>query len=171
MKWKCLALKFLADLIISFCSFRNFTAGAQKSAKHSEESQAYTSSLLLRKKITKGFNEGIINEATLKSLSYKRDLFFPFSLLLLNTRPVGRQVLQVCGMFVSTMFTLWHLLTSVSGYCTAFDYRHALGWPFCHSPNALSVLLDSSRGFPCCAFNPSSVIALALSSRLECLIY
>ncbi|XP_047941636.1 uncharacterized protein LOC125188681 isoform X1 [Salvia hispanica] len=72
-------------------SFRNFTAGAQKSAKHSEESQAYTSSLLLRKKIIKGFNEGIINEATLKSLSYKRDLFFPFSLLLLNTRPVGRQ--------------------------------------------------------------------------------
>ncbi|KAG6414213.1 hypothetical protein SASPL_126931 [Salvia splendens] len=72
-------------------SFRNFTAGAQKSAKHSEESQAYTSSLLHRKKITKGFNEGIINEATLKSLSYKRDLFFPFSLLLLNTRPVGRQ--------------------------------------------------------------------------------
>ncbi|XP_057810160.1 uncharacterized protein LOC131024660 isoform X2 [Salvia miltiorrhiza] len=72
-------------------SFRNFTSGAQKSSKHSEESQVYTSSLLSRKKITKGFNGGIINEATLKSLGYKRDFLFPFSLLLLNTRPVGRQ--------------------------------------------------------------------------------
>lgn len=94
------------DLIISSCSFRNFTAGAEKSAKHPEESQVYTSSLLSRKKITKGFNGGIINKVTLKSLDYKRDFLFPFSLLLLNTRPVGRQVLQVCDMFVNTTFIL-----------------------------------------------------------------
>lgn len=78
-------------LIISSLNFRNFNAGAQNSTKHAEESQVYTS-LLSRKKITKGFNGGIINEATLKSLCYRRDFLFPFSLLLLNTRPVGRQV-------------------------------------------------------------------------------
>ncbi|KAH6818003.1 MraZ [Perilla frutescens var. frutescens] len=72
-------------------SWRNFTAEAQNSAKHAEESQVYTGSLLSRKKITKGFNGGIINESTLQALGYKRDFLFPFSLLLLNTRPVGRQ--------------------------------------------------------------------------------
>ncbi|KAL1531208.1 hypothetical protein AAHA92_33913 [Salvia divinorum] len=92
-------------------SFRNFTSGAPKSAKHSEVSRVHTSSLLPRKKITKGLNEGIINEATLKSLSYKRDFFFPFSLLLLNTRPVGRQdtvqllitVMLLADLFVSLL--------------------------------------------------------------------
>lgn len=152
-------------------SFRNYTAGEQNRADHAEESQVHTSSLLPSKKITKGFNGGIINEATLKSLGYKRDFLFPFSLLLLNTRPVGRQVLQVCNMLLSLTFTLWHLLASVSGYSTAFDYCHALGWSFCHSPNAIYVLLDSSWGFPCCASSSSSVIALALSGRLECVVY
>lgn len=70
---------------------------AQNSPKHAEGSQVYSNPVLFRKKITtKGFNGGIVNEATLKSLGYRRDFLFPFSLLLLNTRPVGRQVLGFC---------------------------------------------------------------------------
>ncbi|XP_051114484.1 uncharacterized protein LOC127240078 [Andrographis paniculata] len=71
-------------------SSRNFDA-SPNSAKQADESQGNTSHLLTRKKITGGFNGGIINEATLKFLSYKKDFLFPLSLLLLNTRPVGRQ--------------------------------------------------------------------------------
>ncbi|KAG8374639.1 hypothetical protein BUALT_Bualt10G0016900 [Buddleja alternifolia] len=78
-------------LDISDASSRNFAPVAQSSAKPTEESQVFTSHLLSRKKITGGFNGGIINETTLKSLGYKRNYLFPFSLLLLNTRPVGRQ--------------------------------------------------------------------------------
>ncbi|XP_075505715.1 uncharacterized protein LOC142542775 isoform X2 [Primulina tabacum] len=87
----------LCDLHQSEClehgdSFsRNFAAGTLSSVKLAEESQVYTSHLLSRKKITGGFNGGVINEASLKSLVYKRDYLYPFSLLLLNTRPVGRQ--------------------------------------------------------------------------------
>ncbi|CAI0388569.1 unnamed protein product [Linum tenue] len=44
-----------------------------------------------RKKLTGGINGGVINEVTLKSLDYRRDFLFPLSLLLHNTRPVGRQ--------------------------------------------------------------------------------
>ncbi|KAM7254037.1 hypothetical protein ACFE04_031719 [Oxalis oulophora] len=56
-----------------------------------QQSHAYTSHALLRKKITGGINGGVINEATLKSLDFKRDYLFPLSLFLHNTRPVGRQ--------------------------------------------------------------------------------
>ncbi|XP_075522952.1 uncharacterized protein LOC142555760 [Primulina tabacum] len=70
---------------------RNFAAGTQSSVKLAEESQVYNNHLLSRKRITGGFNGGMINEASLKSLVYKRDYLYPFSMLLLNTRPVGRQ--------------------------------------------------------------------------------
>ncbi|PIN13491.1 hypothetical protein CDL12_13887 [Handroanthus impetiginosus] len=76
-------------LDISDASPRSFASVAQNSVKH--ENQVYASNVLARKKITGGLNGGVINEATLKSLGYKRDFLFPFSLLLLNTRPVGRQ--------------------------------------------------------------------------------
>ncbi|GFP99148.1 hypothetical protein PHJA_002058700 [Phtheirospermum japonicum] len=72
-------------------SSRNFATVAHNCVKHAEESQVYTNHILSRKKITRGFNGGIINETTVKSLHYRRDFLFPFSLLLLNTRPVGRQ--------------------------------------------------------------------------------
>jgi hypothetical protein len=63
----------------------------QKSLKQPQQSQPYTSHALCRRRITGGNNGGIINDATLKSLEFKRDYLFPFSLLLHNTRPVGRQ--------------------------------------------------------------------------------
>lgn len=47
---------------------------------------------LARKRINGGINGGLINEISLESLEYRRDMLFPFSLLLNNTRPVGRQV-------------------------------------------------------------------------------
>lgn len=43
------------------------------------------------KKITGGINGGLITDATLKSLDFRRDFLFLFSLLLHNTRPVGRE--------------------------------------------------------------------------------
>lgn len=43
--------------------------------------------------MTGGVNGGIINEAALKTLDYRRDYLFPFSLLLQNTRPIGLQVI------------------------------------------------------------------------------
>ncbi|WZZ02138.1 hypothetical protein YC2023_074466 [Brassica napus] len=46
---------------------------------------------LSRKRINGGINGGLINEISIESLEYRRDLLFPFSLLLNNTRPVGRQ--------------------------------------------------------------------------------
>ncbi|KAL8064669.1 hypothetical protein ABFX02_01G106300 [Erythranthe guttata] len=72
-------------------SSRSSASVAENSANLDEDNQSHTSHVLSRKKITRGFNGGIINEDTLKSLGYKRDFLFPLSLLLLNTRPVGRQ--------------------------------------------------------------------------------
>ncbi|KAG2302148.1 hypothetical protein Bca52824_030799 [Brassica carinata] len=46
---------------------------------------------LSRKRINGGINGGLINEISIQSLDYRRDLLYPFSLLLNNTRPVGRQ--------------------------------------------------------------------------------
>ncbi|KAF5729667.1 hypothetical protein HS088_TW20G00031 [Tripterygium wilfordii] len=50
-----------------------------------------TSHALSRKKITGGINGGLIDNATLNSLNFRRDFLFPLSLLLHNARPVGRQ--------------------------------------------------------------------------------
>ncbi|KAG8634220.1 uncharacterized protein LOC110604465 isoform X1 [Manihot esculenta] len=62
-----------------------------KSLKQLQQDRPYMSQVLSRKKMTGGINGGLINDATLKSLEFRRDFLFPFSLLLHNTRPVGRQ--------------------------------------------------------------------------------
>lgn len=72
---------------------------AQKSLKQPQQSHAYPSQALSRKRITGGINGGLINDTTLKSLEFKRDYLFPFSLLLHNTRPVGRQVLVFSSLY------------------------------------------------------------------------
>ncbi|KAL1354456.1 uncharacterized protein [Arachis hypogaea] len=56
-----------------------------------QHSWPYISNSLSLKRITGGINGGLINDATLRSLDFKRDFLFPLSLLLCNTRPVGRQ--------------------------------------------------------------------------------
>ncbi|KAL4590948.1 hypothetical protein LXL04_003895 [Taraxacum kok-saghyz] len=56
-------------------------------SKQLQPSQSYTS----RKRVAGGVNGGIINDISLKSLDFRRDYFFPFSLFLHNTRPTGRQ--------------------------------------------------------------------------------
>lgn len=63
----------------------------QKSLKQPQQSQPYMTHALCRKRIMGGINGGLINDVTLKSLDFRRDFLFPFSLLLHNTRPVGRQ--------------------------------------------------------------------------------
>lgn len=68
---------------------RNATAAAQKTQQLNQSS--LSSHVLSRKKISGGINGGLINEATVKSLDYRKDFLFPFSLFLHNTRPVGRE--------------------------------------------------------------------------------
>ncbi|KAK6935053.1 hypothetical protein RJ641_035208 [Dillenia turbinata] len=70
---------------------RTSTSVIQKGGLQKQQSMPYGSHSLSRKKLTGGINGGIINEATLMSLDFRRDLFFPVSLLLRNTRPVGRK--------------------------------------------------------------------------------
>lgn len=80
-----------------FCKFidpytRTDAASARTNTKQSQQSLSFIGHALSIKKITGGINGGIINDSTLRSLDYRRDYLFPFSLLLHNTRPVGRQV-------------------------------------------------------------------------------
>ncbi|EOY24117.1 Uncharacterized protein TCM_015803 isoform 1 [Theobroma cacao] len=70
---------------------RKDAASAGQSLKQLQQNWPYPTHALSRKKITGGINGGLINDATLRSLEFKRDFLFPFSLLLHNTRPVGRQ--------------------------------------------------------------------------------
>ncbi|XP_059656702.1 uncharacterized protein LOC132303459 [Cornus florida] len=70
---------------------RKVVTVAQKSLMKHQQSQTCMSNALSRKRISGGINGGLINDATLKSLDFKRDFLFPFSLLLHNTRPIGRQ--------------------------------------------------------------------------------
>ncbi|XP_031253485.1 uncharacterized protein LOC116111450 [Pistacia vera] len=70
---------------------RKNTACPGRSNKQLQQSRPYTSHPLSLKKITGGINGGLINDATLRSLEFRRDFLFPLSLLLHNTRPVGRQ--------------------------------------------------------------------------------
>ncbi|GER45886.1 glycine-rich protein [Striga asiatica] len=80
--------------------------------------------ILSRKKITRGFNGGIVNETTLKSLHCKRDFLFPFSLLLLNTRPVGRQdtiqllitIMLVADLFVTLLMLFMFYWISLGAF-------------------------------------------------------
>ncbi|KAJ4846828.1 hypothetical protein Tsubulata_004625 [Turnera subulata] len=69
--------------------------------KHQQQDQPYSSQALSLKKITGGINGGLINDATLKSLDFRRDYLFPFSLLLHNARPVGRQ--DTLQLFITIM--------------------------------------------------------------------
>ncbi|KAG9452480.1 hypothetical protein H6P81_005384 [Aristolochia fimbriata] len=87
---------------------RKHTAISRKNPKHQGQSQVSTA--ISRKRLTGRINGGIINEATLRSLEYKRDFLFPFSLLLHNTRPIGFQdTLQL----VITLFLLGDLITTL----------------------------------------------------------
>uniref|UniRef100_A0A7N1A4F4 DUF8003 domain-containing protein n=1 Tax=Kalanchoe fedtschenkoi TaxID=63787 RepID=A0A7N1A4F4_KALFE len=56
-----------------------------------QHDQSFASTALSRKKVSRGINGGLINEATITSLYYRRDFLFPLSLILHNTRPVGRR--------------------------------------------------------------------------------
>ncbi|KAL6839711.1 hypothetical protein ACP4OV_030399 [Aristida adscensionis] len=60
-----------------------------RSSSQAIQDQPCTSYGVSRKRLTGGVNGGIINEGTIKSLDYKRDYLFPFSLLLQNSRPIG----------------------------------------------------------------------------------
>nr|XP_048319674.1 uncharacterized protein LOC107405408 [Ziziphus jujuba var. spinosa] len=71
---------------------RTNSANASKYPKQSQQSWPYMGqALFLKRKTGGGINGGLINDITLKSLDFKRDYLFPFSLLLHNTRPVSRQ--------------------------------------------------------------------------------
>ncbi|KAK7406343.1 hypothetical protein VNO78_07966 [Psophocarpus tetragonolobus] len=70
---------------------RKNVAHGRKNLKQLQHNWPYMSNSLSLKRITGGINGGLINDATLKSLDFKRDFLFPLSLLLCNTRPVGRQ--------------------------------------------------------------------------------
>ncbi|KAL5551245.1 hypothetical protein UlMin_001421 [Ulmus minor] len=66
-------------------------ACARSTIKQSQQSLPYIGHALPIKKITGGINGGLINDTTLTSLDFRRDFLFPLSLLLHNTRPIGRQ--------------------------------------------------------------------------------
>ncbi|XP_010445772.1 PREDICTED: uncharacterized protein LOC104728503 [Camelina sativa] len=70
---------------------RNSAACPSKSLIELQQNLIQPGHGLSRKRINGGINGGLINEISLDSLQYRRDLLFPFSLLLNNTRPVGRQ--------------------------------------------------------------------------------
>lgn len=71
---------------------RTHAAFARTTFKQSQQSLPSIGHALSIKKITGGINGGLINDATLKSLEFRRDFLFPLSLILHNTRPIGRQV-------------------------------------------------------------------------------
>ncbi|KAH8513976.1 hypothetical protein H0E87_007007, partial [Populus deltoides] len=82
-------------------SARNNASCTSRSLKLLQQERPYLSQALSRKKMTGGINGGLLNEATLKSLDFKRDFLFPLSLLLHNTRPVGRQ--DTLQLFITIM--------------------------------------------------------------------
>lgn len=89
-KWKTDFCYNIPDCI----SYRKVPKIVRRTLKQPQESQQCSShALLSRKKITGGMNGGLINDSTVKSLDFRRDYLFPCSLLLHNTRPVGREVL------------------------------------------------------------------------------
>ncbi|KAJ8632040.1 hypothetical protein MRB53_025376 [Persea americana] len=92
---------------------RKGTVAGRKVLKQLQQSQPNTNHALSRKRVTGGLNGGIINETTLRSLEYKRNFLFPFSLLLHNTRPIGHQdtvqlliTIMLLGDFTVTLLTL-----------------------------------------------------------------
>ncbi|XP_050220602.1 uncharacterized protein LOC126670974 isoform X2 [Mercurialis annua] len=85
----------------SYDRTRKNASCTSRSVKQLQQDQPYISQILSRKKMTGGINGGLINDATLKSLDYRRDFLFPFSRLLHNTRPVGRQ--DTLQLFITIM--------------------------------------------------------------------
>ncbi|XP_057872729.1 uncharacterized protein LOC131078912 isoform X2 [Cryptomeria japonica] len=63
--------------------------------------QLYTPLSLPRRRIGGGISGGIINTFTLQSLDYRKDIFFPLSLILHNTRPIGHQ--DLVGLLISIL--------------------------------------------------------------------
>ncbi|CAI8589076.1 unnamed protein product [Vicia faba] len=72
-------------------AMRKNVAHGRKNLQQLQHNWPYMGNSLSLKRITGGINGGLINDATLRSLDFKRDYLFPLSLLLCNTRPVGRQ--------------------------------------------------------------------------------
>ncbi|KAI5439597.1 hypothetical protein KIW84_025111 [Lathyrus oleraceus] len=72
-------------------AMRKNAAHGRKNLQQLQHNWPYMSNSLSLKRVTGGINGGLINDATLRSLDFKRDYLFPLSLLLCNTRPVGRQ--------------------------------------------------------------------------------
>lgn len=64
---------------------------AEKRYRQLQQTQTCTSQVLSRKRTSGLVNGALINDATLKSLEFRRDFFLPFSLFLRNTRPLGCQ--------------------------------------------------------------------------------
>ncbi|KAJ8755136.1 hypothetical protein K2173_018934 [Erythroxylum novogranatense] len=59
--------------------------------KQLQQDRLGMSQTLSRKRLNGGINGGLINDATLKSLEFRKDFLFPLSFVIINTRPVGRQ--------------------------------------------------------------------------------
>lgn len=92
--------------------FRKSIGGSRKTFRQLQHNQPCISSTSSRKRLTGGVNGGTITEATLRSLEYRRDYFFPFSVLIRNTRPLGFQdTLQLLiSFFILGDFTVTLLL-------------------------------------------------------------
>ncbi|KAK1565194.1 hypothetical protein Q3G72_020822 [Acer saccharum] len=103
-----------SDLLDSCDEYpRKVAVSSGNSHNQPQQSRLYPSYALSRKKITGGIHGGVINNATLSSLDFKRDFLFPFSLLLHNTRPVGHQgtlQLLITVMLLSDLFITLLLL-------------------------------------------------------------
>ncbi|KAG0496836.1 hypothetical protein HPP92_001527 [Vanilla planifolia] len=106
--------QFLNNANQSFISDsrKNNSVSWKKKSKQIQQNQPSVNPLISRKRLTGGVSGGILNETTLKSLDYKRDYLFPFSLLLQNTRPMGLQEmlqLLICIMILAD-FTITLLM-------------------------------------------------------------
>ncbi|KAE9613113.1 hypothetical protein Lal_00027691 [Lupinus albus] len=72
-------------------AMRRNVGHGRKNLKQLQHSWQCMSNSLSLKRVTGVINGGLINDATLSSLDYKVDFLYPLTLLLCNTRPVGRQ--------------------------------------------------------------------------------
>ncbi|XP_071918624.1 uncharacterized protein [Coffea arabica] len=99
-------------------------ATIDKCHRKAQHGHLSTSHSLLRKRTTAGKNGGLINDITLKSLDFKRDYLFPFSLLLHNTRPVGREdtiqllisIMVLADLFVTLLILLLFYWMSLGAF-------------------------------------------------------
>ncbi|KAH9776795.1 Ephrin rec like domain-containing protein [Citrus sinensis] len=80
-----------SDLLDNSIDYPRKIAACSDKSRKQQQSWLHTNQSLSLKKITGGINGGLINHTTVKYLEFKRDFLFPVSLLLHNTRPVGRQ--------------------------------------------------------------------------------